>query len=165
MKFTKVTQAKNTLVYPKDTEARNSLLAIKSSFYSLRNTNRPVKIQQPKRPNLAAVIRNVDKSLSDDDISEATGFQCKRMHSAARECPIASVKIIFTTIEEKEKAIKQGLHFALRKHKVEDYRVSRPLQCLNCMQFGHPAKECPRGETQICKKCSGDHQYKECTAN
>ena len=38
-----------------------------------------------------------------------------------------------------------------------------PYQCYKCQEFGHSSEHC--NKNQICPKCSGDHEAKECNSN
>ena len=66
-----------------------------------------------------------------------------------------------------ETTFKNLLAFGL-KHRFTNYRVTawvvdqnKPLQCYNCLKFGHHQTECDQKE-QTCLKCGEKHSYKQC---
>jgi len=166
IKFSKVTQAKNVLIYPKDEKSREELLKVEHHMFSIRPTKgRAQRLEAANRPNLFAVARNVRMDVTMESIVDnSVATAAVRMHSAARNCPIASVKVTFASQEDKDLALKHGLKVGFLKYKVEDYRTSRPKQCINCNKFDHIVRDCPIKDKTVCKKCSGDHKHQECTA-
>jgi len=166
IKSHRITPAKNILIYPKDEKCRDELLKVTHDQFIIRPTKGKSLREQANRPNLFAVVRNVPQDFPLDKIIEKTKCTAAvRMHSAARNCPIASVKVTFATQEDKDLALKHGLKVFFSKFKVEDYKTSRPKQCINCNKFDHLVKDCPTKDTLICKKCSGAHKHQECTAD
>jgi hypothetical protein len=166
----RVTPAGNTLVYPKTEGDSNALQAIKNDEFSIRPTKGSQRRQAtpnqtapppPKTENLFAVISNVSKDITDQEITDETGFPSKRLISAATDTPTKSVKITLPDAATKQKVLKDGISVIFTKHKVVDYHNKRPLQCLSCYKFGHQIKDCTHNPR--CKLCdSSEHKHNEC---
>ena len=165
----RTTPAGSVLLYPSNSDNRAKLISLNDPNFSLRETKgsqtqhaKTNKTQGPKPqgPNLYAVARNVNLSLSNQDISEALNLEATRLISAATSKPTYSVKIKFDTEEAKMAAIDKGIKIAFKTHKVVDYVTNRPLQCFKCQEFNHTAVHCTN--TEKCKHCSGEHKHTVC---
>ena len=157
------------LVYPKNEEARTTLIS--SSFQgfscrptlgSQRKTSRMDPAGPPPKQNLFVVARTVDRKYSDEQLTQLLGRTSTRMYSATAGGHTGSIRIQCTSQEDKAKILKEGLSFNFRKHKVDDYRQSGPRQCFKCQAFGHLASSCTG--PMRCKNCSGDHSHTDCKA-
>jgi len=163
IKGSRYTQNGNLLIYPKSNEAKEILLKIESQEFKVRITKGS---QLQKRPNPSptlAVVRGVSKQLTDAEFKEFSGLEGKRIISAATNEPTTLMRIKCESVNQKEHLIKNGLSISFgKKLTVVDYKPNNPLQCHNCMGFGHRATTCP--SEIICKKCANKgHSSKNCT--
>lgn len=72
--------------------------------------------------------------------------------------------IVFNTSEGIYQNLKTHpfVYFDYERYRIVPYISLK--QCFSCSGFGHFANTC-RAKTKRCPSCSGDHTYKECTAN
>ena len=115
---------------------------------------------RPKR--CKGVITGVTLDIKEDELNE---------HLKARGVEITSVKRMTRGPERKEsetvlvefegERIPDRLYLGCMSYFVRAY-IPKPMRCFKCQKFGHIAKYCK--EKRRCPRCTGDHEYEECTA-
>ncbi|KDQ09210.1 hypothetical protein BOTBODRAFT_148301, partial [Botryobasidium botryosum FD-172 SS1] len=72
----------------------------------------------------------------------------------------ASLLVTFTLAEAADRAIHYGMY--ANKHCIAHKYMPSPPQCWNCQKFGHFSASCRTKGTQVCGRCAGPHDLKNC---
>lgn len=104
-------------------------------------------------PNEPSNEELYNKLSSDHEIVAVRRFK-KKVGEEIVALNTISVTFVGTTLP-------QFIYLDNWRYRVYQY-VPPVMQCFRCMKFNHAAKIC-RNE-QVCSRCSGEHNYKECTA-
>lgn len=155
-----VTKGDKYLIFPTTEINRNLIMASDIEGITMRD---PIerKERQEENKTTYVVLENVHPSISDEEIAEATGFTAKRIISGRTQKPTWKVKIDTNSDEIKENILKHGIKIGYQNYRGTEYKSFRaPLMCFKCQQFDHISSTCKNEER--CKKCSGNHNHKDC---
>lgn len=113
-----------------------------------------VSCQLSKSEQSARGIVRVPVSFSEEDLKEALADQgvvdVKRFHKGegATKKPTPIVSISFNSPK-----LPAGIFLAHERFRVERF-IPRPMQCINCWDFGHRSDSCPN--KRRCRRCSSN---------
>lgn len=113
-------------------------------------------------------IRSVPYRYTDQQIFEKLrplGVVCVRRQFSLKKTDDGGVErgprgVVVLTFKE-DVSLPTRVNIGQYSYPVEEY-LEPPLQCYNCMRYGHCFKVC-RGSLR-CRYCGGPHRIKECTA-
>ena len=157
------TKRDNVLVFAKSADSRTKLLtlALRAGLSLREPKNRPVIRQSGHM----VVIQGVHPTVTDAELSDELGLQCRRIVSASQGGSATwKVRVSCETAEEKAGILKRGgLYIWRQRFRVVDYNGQpKVLRCFKCQGLGdHVAAQCDKALT--CSKCSGSHELKDCT--
>ena len=129
----------------------------------------PRTIQRILDTEKDAFVKNVDLDIEENDIAtelSKDGFSAKkviRLQKKDNSGSTQTVKITFADIQNRDSFVKVGLqiqhmHFLAERAN----QNTKPVQCFNCLQFGHVWKYCKQGQKQICARCGENHRQENC---
>jgi hypothetical protein len=157
------TKRDNVLVFAKSADSRTKLLtlALRAGLSLREPKNRPVIRQSGHM----VVIQGVHPTVTDAELSDELGLQCRRIVSASQGGSATwKVRVSCETAEEKAGILKRGgLYIWRQRFRVVDYNGQpKVLRCYKCQSLGeHIAAQCDKD--MKCSKCSGSHELKDCT--
>ncbi|KAL0869326.1 hypothetical protein ABMA27_007585 [Loxostege sticticalis] len=109
------------------------------------------------------VVRYIPKETSNKDLfhkltADAEIITVRRFMKKEQDelVPLTTISVTFVGT-----VLPQYIYLDNWRYKVFKY-VPPLMQCYKCLKFNHSAKIC-RSE-QVCSKCNGKHNYKECTS-
>ena len=79
--------------------------------------------------------------------------------------PFKTLKVIFSSTEDADKVITNGIKMFNVSLTCENLRKENPLniiQCFRCLKFRHPTYKC-KEQNNTCSLCAGQHNYRYCT--
>jgi hypothetical protein len=142
-----------------------------SSEWPTNAFNKGVSIVQEakKSPKFFVAINGMDLNLdieTNEDFKEACvkyGItNAKRIIKKETKTPLAIVKAELRDKASYESIIKFKFKIGYFSFKVSPWKYDelQPLQCYNCLKFGHSQTKCT--SPQKCLLCAGDHSFKQC---
>ena len=125
-------------------------------------------IPHEKSVDQAVLILGVPLSITNEDIGECLYSldlhpkRTERFTKKGTQEKSTTVKVTFSSQEQKQKILSGGIRMFFQSFRVVDY-VPDPdiIQCFRCQGFGHHHWEC-QAEKQKCLRCGGDHRVKDC---
>lgn len=158
-----VTKGDKYLIFPNSEVNRNLIMAMEIEGITMRD---PIerKERQDDNKTTYVVLENVHPSITDEEINDATGLIAKRIISGRTQKPTWKVKLDMQSDERKENVLKNGIKIGYQNYRAVEYKTFKaPLMCFKCQKFDHISSNCQNNET--CKKCSGNHNHKECDSD
>lgn len=143
--------------------AGNANLFLDSSFADHNRLSVYIPTNQIQRQGL---IRNVDASIPESELFDELIIDFnilsvrrlkKRVTDDNGQSKFVPIPLIVVTF--KGKCLPETVNLFFTKCQVEPY-VRYPIQCFNCLRYGHSAKAC-RGKTR-CPNCALDHKPESC---
>ena len=117
------------------------------------------KESKPKRKAFKYFISGVPEDITDDEIKEAANcMEANRISKQDKNKLVQTETVILSF--QSEQSLPSTVHFGMLKFKLRAY-VPSPVQCKNCLGYGHTSKHCtyqPR-----CLHCGNvGHSYDAC---
>lgn len=134
-----------------------------SPFAKQNNLNAYLPINQVQRQGL---VRNVDPSIEESEILSnlSQTFHVSSVRRLKKRVvdpngQTSYVPIPLVVVTFKGKCLPDHVNLFFTRCPVEPY-VKLPVQCYNCLRYGHTAKAC-RSKTRCCN-CSLEHKSQNC---
>ena len=115
--------------------------------------------------NLRAILKNVDRHLTDEEITldlskQFAGASFKRFVNRDKEALKVGL-VSLSSQKHLDEILKEDIYLGNILVNVEEYKPRRKvIQCYNCKQFDHVRKWCPNKYS--CTICSKQHPDNEC---